>query len=283
MAEEALVIGGRGFIGSAVGRLLQERGQAVSCYDLLDGQDVLDAGQLSEAVADADVVFDCAGRLGSAETFDAVEDAINVNVFGSLNVLEACHKHGIPAIYMSLKNEWHNPYMISKRAGTELYQMYHEYLGAKTAVVRGLNAYGPGQHWGAVRKVVPTFVVQALRGEPLVLYGDGHQIIDLVYVDDLAEIMIRLWEWEAWGQVLDGGTGVPLRVVDLAKAIIQLTGSESEIVCKPMRIGEPERAVALADPSQALQVLGYYPQTSLAGGLQRTVDWYWGHWREMER
>jgi len=280
---KALIVGGRGFIGSAVDRVLQRRGHTVECYDLETGQNVMSASQVSDAVSDVDVVFDCAGRLGSAETFEAIRDTVYTNILGSLNVLEACHKHRVPVVYISLKNEWHNPYMITKRAATEFCQMYYEYLGVQTAVVRGLNAYGPGQHWGAVRKVVPTFIVQALQDQPLTLYGDGKQIVDLIYVDDLAEIMVRMWEQQAWGHVIDGGTGRPVRVVDLARAIIELTGSSSEIEFAPMRLGEPQRSIALADPSQALQLLGYYPDTPLEEGLRVTIQWYRQYWQEMKR
>ena len=278
-----LITGGKGFIGSHLVQVLRKRGHDVATYDLIDGQDVLSAEQLDTAVSGCDVLFDCAGILGSAETFADVRSALEVNIFGTLATLEACRIWGVPMVYLSLKNEWHNPYMLSKRTGTELCEMYAEYQGVSVSVVRGLNAYGPGQHWGAVRKVVPMFVMQALAGEPLRVYGDGRQIVDLIHVRDLAEIMVRLWERASWGTVIDGGTGVPLQVVTLAHLIIELANSDSVIEHVPMRIGEPEQAIALADPSAALMLLDFYPTIDLREGLIETIGWYRLHGQTVRR
>jgi len=273
----ALVTGGKGFIGGHLCDALRARKYRHKAYDLVDGLDVLDTAALDRDVRRSSVVFDCAGILGSAETFAHAAQTVDVNVKGTLNVLEACRAHNVPLIYLSLKNAWHNPYMITKRAATEFCQMYGDYYGLRVAVVRGLNAYGPGQHWGAVRKVVPTFIMRALRGEPLTIYGDGRQIVDLIHARDLVEIMVRCWEREAWGAVVDAGTGVPVTVLELARLIISMTGSASEIVMEPMRIGEPEHAVALADPTDAKRLLDYYPTTALREGMADTIEWYREH------
>jgi len=278
---KALVTGGRGFIGSHVVAALRERGHEAYSYDLRCGCSTLDPDMLYRATGGVDVVFGCAGRLGSAETFANTAGALQTNIIGTLNVLEACRLRNIPMVYISLKNDWNNPYMISKHAGTRLCEMYYEYWGAHTAVMRGLNAYGPGQHWGAVRKVIPTFIVNAMKNEPIRLFGDGKQIIDLIYVRDMAEIMVRLWERECWGAVIDGGTGIPVTVAEVARKVVAMTGSKSVIEYEPMRMGEPEHAVALADPAPAKQLLDYYPTTGLDDGLTQTIDWYKQHYMEV--
>ncbi len=276
-----LVTGGSGFVGSHLCDLLRERAYTrIMCYDLRNGLDVLDYPTLEKYVKDCEVVFDCAGVLGSAETFDHVWHTFETNVRGTLNILEAAHQMGKPVVHLSLKNAWRNPYMISKHTSTQLCEMYRDYHHRSVSVVRGLNAYGPRQHWGAVRKVVPTFVVNAIQNKALVLFGDGQQIVDLIHVRDLAEIMVRLWEQSRWGVVIDGGTGFPVTVKALAEAIIDLSGSESLICYEPMRLGEPPSAVAIADASEALRAVGYYPQTNLVDGLRETIAWYRKHWRE---
>jgi len=262
--------------------LLKERGHSrIMRYDVHNGLDVLNYPVLEKHVMAHEVVFDVSGMLGSAETFRHVWPTFETNVHGTLNILEAARRTETPVVHLSLKNKWHNPYMISKHASAELCEMYRDYHGLEVSVVRGLNAYGPGQHWGAVRKVVPTFIVNALQNKPLVLFGDGQQIADMIYVRDLAEIMVRLWEQKQWGVVIDGGTGVPMTVRDLAELIIDMSGSKSVIEYEPMRPGEPRDAIAIADASEAMRAVGYYPQTGLVDGMRMTIGWYREHWQEV--
>lgn len=280
--DRVLVTGGRGFIGRHLMEALRARGAVVDSYDLVDGLDVLDEDRLAWSVGSRDVVFDCAGVLGSEETIDHIARTVDVNIKGTLNVLAACKKYDIPMVFLSLKTDWHNPYLITKRAATEFCQMYSEYLGLRVAVVRGLNVYGPRQHWGRVRKAVPTFIVAALKGQPLTVFGDGSQITDQIYVSDLCEILIRTWERGCWGDVFDGGTGVPTSVNRLAYSIKKATGSGSDIIYLPMRKGEPmSGGRQLADTTYVRQQLGYEPQVGLVKGLTMTIAWYREHMDEV--
>ena len=279
---KTLVTGGHGFIGGQLIKALKKRNHEVTSYDLIDGNDVLDKENLEKFIKDCDVVFDCSGVLGSAETINYIEKTIDVNMKGTVNILKCALAHNKKVVYMSLKNEWHNPYMIAKRGATEFCQMYHQYFGLDVSVVRGLNAYGAGQHWGSVRKVVPTFIVQAINNEPLCIYGSGKQIADFIHVEDMVEIMIRIWEKNVWGKVIDAGTGVPTTINELVATIIRLAGSSSKIDYLPMRKGEPDNAIALANPADALQLLDFYPKIRLEEGMKETVEWYKIHWNEMK-
>lgn len=280
---KALVTGGRGFIGGHLIDALQARGDSALSYDVRDGLDVLDARQLQAYVDEADVVFDCAGILGSAETFGHVEKTIEANIVGTVRLLEACKRARKPMVYLSLKTDWHNPYLITKRAASEFCLAYHEAYGVEVCVVRGLNVYGPRQKWGRVQKAVPTFIVRALEGQPLPVHGDGNQITDQIHVRDLCEVLIRAWQYRIWGQVIDAGTGVPTTVNELARTIIRLAQSGSRIAHIDMRPGEPQRGgVQLADPSQMVQLLGYYPPTRLEDGMAATIGWYREHYKEVE-
>jgi UDP-glucose 4-epimerase len=280
----ALVTGGEGFIGSHLCDALRERGHYALSYDLAQGLDVLDAERLQAHVNGADVVFDCAGILGSAETFGHIEATIDANIKGTIAVLRACQAASVPMVYLSLKTTWHNPYCITKRAANEFCLAWHEYYGLPVCVVRGLNVYGPRQKWGKVQKAVPTFIVNAIRGLPLDVYGDGQQITDQIHVSDLCEVLIRAWEKRAWGAVIDAGTGIPTTVNALAQTIVELAGSNSEIRQQPMRPGEPPRGgVQLADPTAMVQRLGYYPRVTLREGMVATIDWYREHYREVEK
>jgi UDP-glucose 4-epimerase len=262
---------------------LEARGVCAVSYDAKDGQDVLDEWALQGAVSASDVVFDCAGMLGSSETFAHPYAAIDANIKGTVAVLEACRAAKVPMVYLSLKTDWHNPYLITKRAATEFCHAWHETYGVKVAIVRGLNVYGPRQKWGAVQKAVPTFIVKALKNEPIPVHGDGTQITDQIHVGDLCEVLIRAWECEAWGHEIDAGTGIPTTVNALAALIVWLAGSNSEIAHTPMRAGEPQQGgVQLADPTAMMRLLGYYPVTHLTEGMAETIDWYREHYGEVE-
>ena len=279
----ALVTGGRGFIGGHLMDALTRRGLTVTCYDLADGLDVLDTATLQRYVNASDVVFDCAGILGSAETFAHIEQTIDANIKGTVALLRACQQAGVPMVYLSLKTEWHNPYCITKRAANEFCLAWYENYGTRVAVVRGLNVYGPRQKWGKVRKAVPTFIVQALTGQDLAVYGDGTQITDQIHVSDLCEVLIRAWERQAWGAVIDAGTGIPTPVNAVAETIVRLAGGNSAIVHEPMRAGEPARGgVQLADPTAMVQRLDYYPRMAMEEGMRATIAWYREHYREVE-
>jgi UDP-glucose 4-epimerase len=262
---------------------LRARGHEAGSYDLADGMDVLDEGLLNEHVHVADVVFDCAGILGSAETFQHIEQTIDANIKGTVNILRACERHSKPMVYLSLKTDWHNPYLITKRAASEFCMAWHENYGLPVTVVRGLNVYGPRQKWGKVQKAVPTFIVKALKGEPLPVHGDGEQVTDQIHVHDLCEILIRTWEREAWGKQFDAGTGVPTTVNKLAQLTIELADSWSRIEHIPMRMGEPQTGgLQLADTAQMIELLDYVPTIPLLTGLFATINWYRQHYQEVE-
>ncbi len=175
-----------------------------------------------------------------------------------------------------------NPYLITKRCAAEMALMYHRHLGLKVVVVRALNVYGPGQHWGRIHKAVPTFIVAAIKGEPLPVLGDGTQIADLIHVSDACEILIRSLDYGVWGESIDACTGVPMRVIDMANMIIDISGSKSSIEHRPMRKGEPIHSIQAGDPSQALRLLDYYPRQELVSGMKDTIDWYMAHYLEVE-
>lgn len=277
-----LVTGGSGFIGGHLVELLKEEGHRVTIYDvkppawfeheIIVTGDILDRDNLLSAAKGSDGIFDCSGILGSAETFGFIEKTLRVNFLGTMTVLDVAKELDIPVVYLSLKNEWKNPYMISKRAGTELCEMYYKYHGVKTIAIRGLNAYGPRQHWYPIKKMFPRFVTRLLTGKPIKIYGDGRQVVDMIYVRDMAKIMSLAMESGNWGDVFDAGSGRPRLVKDIAEDLLNLFGGEIKYV--KMRLGEPERAIALADPSYVLQKLDYYPETTWTEGVNETITWY---------
>lgn len=279
-----IVTGGSGFIGGHLVEYLEELGHKVTIFDIKEPEwfkpkaeviigDILSTEDLMAATEVSDCIFDCSGVLGSAETFDYFEKTLRVNALGTLRVLDVAKERGIPVVYMSLKNSWKNPYMISKRTGSELCQAYYQYLGTKACAIAGLNAYGPRQHWDPIRKMFPRFIMKILNDETFDIFGDGKQIVDMIYVRDLAKIMYLAYEKEVWGEVFDAGSGRPRTVLSIADDLIKMIG-KGKYNHIDMRPGEPDQAIALADPSFIVQKLDYYPETSWEEGCKISLEWY---------
>jgi UDP-glucose 4-epimerase len=143
--------------------------------------------------------------------------------------------------YPTKPNTWLNTYSITKRAGEEFCMMYAREYDLDVRILRWLNAYGPGQKAFPVRKAVPVMILQALENRDVQIWGSGEQPVDLIHVDDLARITVDY----TLGKDLDSATrdtGLSHRmsVNDMAKMIVEMTGSKSKIIHLPMRKGEDQ-------------------------------------------
>jgi len=276
-----LVTGGKGFIGTHLVDRLKKEGHEVVVFDLVFpiGDDLRDPQNVSLAFYnhEPEVVYHLGAVLGTAETFTKPLQTVEVNIIGTLNVLEAALRHSSLFIYTSKPLVWTNPYTITKRCAEELIKMYNGVHGLNTVILRLHNVYGPGQKSGPVEKAIPIFIEHALRGaDVLPVYGDGEQKPDWVYIDDVVDALVLAMEKKPSGVTMDIGTGISTSVNDVVKMIQKLTGSKSQIRYLPMRLGEgPEKEVK-ANTSRAAEVLGWKPKVSLEEGLQKTISWYRG-------
>lgn len=282
--NRVLVTGGTGFIGQYTCAELETGGYQPVVLDRLRSRygqrfetmlgDVRDRPGVEAAIGTADAVIHLAGMLGTQETVRHPHTAAETNVTGTLNVLAACHAYEVPLVNISVGNWWmNNPYSISKNCAERFCLMFRKELGARVSVVRALNAYGPGQKAAPVRKIVPTFINACLDGEPVRVYGDGLQIMDMIHVADVAHVLVRALE-ELPEHVVEAGTGRPTTVNQIAQAVIDEVG-QGEIEHVPMRPGEEEGATVLADV-ETLKALNVSPVgfKSLEVGLQETVAYY---------
>ena len=285
-----LVTGGAGFIGRHVCTNLIARGHKVMVYDVakpffpcvihMSGC-VQDKTKLWSAIEISDAVMHLAGVLGTAETIEDPLLPINVNITGSVDVFEACRRFDKRACYIAVGNHFmNNSYAITKTAAERFALMYNAEHGTRIAVVRGLNAYGPYQKHKPVRKVIPNFIIPALRDEPILIYGSGEQIMDFIYVEDLAEILCRalLDDHGCYDRIFEAGSGRRTTINFVAQTIIRLAGSASMIEHKPMRGGEVPDSIVLAD-IETLKSLGIDAGSllSLEDGLSETIDYYREH------
>jgi UDP-glucose 4-epimerase len=287
--ERVLVTGGAGFIGSHVVDKLRARGLAVTVYDRYAPEiyrddlriiigDVKDRTKLMNAIAEHDGVIHLAAILGTQETVKTAGVVVKVNILGSLSVFDACKQHGVRGVYIAVGNHWmNNPYSITKTAAERFALMYNREFGTKIAVVRGLNAYGPRQKAKPVRKVVPNFVLPALKGEEIVVYGSGNQIMDVVYVEDVAEILVRalVMDHGVYDRIIEAGMGLDTTINELAAVVLRETDSTSSIRHVPMRPGEIPDSVVKADV-ETMRCLGLAREdlTSIDEGIRRTIDYY---------
>jgi dTDP-glucose 4,6-dehydratase len=161
----------------------------------------------------------------------------------------------------------------AKRFAEAVTMAYRRTYGTDTAIARIFNTYGPRMRPGDGR-AIPTFIAQALRGEPLTVAGDGSQTRSVCYVDDQVAGLLALLESDHPGPMNIGNPG-ELSVLDLARLVLRVTGSDSRIVDVPRPEDDP--TVRRPDITLAREVLGWEPVVEVADGIRRTVDWFRGH------
>ena len=298
-----LVTGAHGFIGRHVVDNLVSRGERVLAFDRQRHHepqpgvtdflgDIRDATDVTEAMAHATGFIHLAAVLGTQETIANPIPAAETNIIGGLNILEAGAQYGLPGVYICVGNHWmNNTYSITKTAVERFVRMFNTDRGTRVNLVRVVNAYGPRQVAaapygpGKVRKIIPAFVCRALSGTPIEVYGDGEQVSDMVWVQDVAEALVRALQKAASGfsdLCIEVGPERHTTVNDVAQLVSEaaecVTGRRMPIEHVPMRPGEQIGRSVTADVD-TLQLIGLDAASllPLPEGIRRTVDWFWEH------
>lgn len=294
-----LVTGSSGFIGSYVVDELQSRGHTAIAFDrhiksdyfyaeeIFQG-DITDSNAVTEAVAHADAFIHLAGVLGTQETIKNPSPAVATNIQGGLNLFKAAAQYNVPGVNIAVGNHWmNNTYSITKSTMERFVHMFNKELGTNINIVRALNAYGPRQVSAApygpskVKKIMPAFVNSAIRNEPIQIYGDGTQVMDMIYVADVAKVLVSALEYTiqngVHSTVFEAGSGIPTTVNDIADVVHNVSGSKAEHEYVKMRPGEPQHSVVLGNP-RTLEPLGIYPSQfiGLESGVADTVEFFRG-------
>ncbi|MBE4796126.1 NAD-dependent epimerase/dehydratase family protein [Streptomyces sp. NE06-02D] len=263
------ITGGNGFLGQAALAAAEKAGHAAWSFDRAHGDDIL--GSL-DGLHEADVVIHLAGMLGTSELFDAPEGAVHANVIGTLRILRWCHDNNAGYVGIGMPDVFPSVYTATKMCAARLATAWHQAYGLRVAHVRAFNAYGAGQKYGPghPQKILPTFARAAWAGQPLPVWGDGEQTMDLVHADDVGRMLVDAAQ-HGDDVTFDAGTGVAVTVNEFAQMVLDITGSRAGVEHLPMRTGEtPTRIVAEGDGWDRLD---WKPEHDWARVAQ-AVEWY---------
>ena len=297
-----LVTGGAGFIGSyLVSQLLSNGHQVIILDDLSTGNihnipasvdfinQPLEKADMN-VFSNIDVVFHLASVSGEAVSLYAPTVCFNRNVAASHNLILNSLNSGVKRIVFTssmavygnrISSPFHeddlcdptDPYGLSKFATEKLLQIYGENSTLEWTILRLHNVYGPNMNLtDPYRGVISIFVNRLLRGKSPVLYGNGNQLRAFTYVEDIIPCITNAgFNKDCNKKVINLGSGIKTRLLDLAKILCELTDCTEEILHFPPRLSEAENAYTTTEKSERL--LGFKDKTSLHEGLLRTLNW----------
>ena len=300
--SKALITGGAGFIGSNIVELLLAEGHDVVVLDDLSSGykenlfretefvagDVSTAEKALSAARGCDVIFHLAASVGNTRSIDDPVRDSEVNVIGTLRVLEAARIYGIKRVVASssagifgeLKtlpiSEDHpqdpdSPYGTSKLAAEKICLVYNKLYGMKNVCLRYFNVYGKRQRFDAYGNVIPIFAERMLRHQPVTIFGDGEQTRDFVHVSDVARAnYFAALSPEATGP-FNLGSASRISINGLAEMMAGIIGVDVGIVHGPPRPGDVRDSLAAID--RARVAFGFKPSVELEEGLRSYIEW----------
>jgi len=307
LENRALVTGGSGFLGSHLSDRLIARGQDVLCVDnLFTGQkrnvahlhgnprfEFLRHDVTLPLFVEVDQIWNLACPASPIHYQHDPVQTTKTSVHGAINMLGLAKRvgakilqastsevYGDPSVHPQPEEYWGNVnpigtrscYDEGKRCAETLFFDYHRQHKLRIKVMRIFNTYGPRMHPNDGR-VVSNFIVQALQGKDITIYGDGLQTRSFCYVDDLVEGMIRLMDTgdDVTGPINIGNPG-EFTMIELAEAVLKLAGSKSKLVRMPLPSDDPKQRKP--DITKAKNILGWEPKVQLEDGLKETIAYF---------
>jgi UDP-glucuronate decarboxylase len=305
--KSVLVTGGAGFLGSHLCERLLAEGCEVVCVDNFFSSAKTNILQLIDhprfelvrhdvtfpLYVEVDEIYNLACPASPIHYQHDPVQTTKTSVHGAINMLGLAKRlrcrifqastsevYGDPTVHPQREDYWGNVnpiglrscYDEGKRCAETLFFDYRRQHGLEIKVARIFNTYGPRMH-AKDGRVVSNFIVQALRGEPITIYGDGSQTRSFCYVDDLIEAFLRLMASDpALAGPVNLGNPCEFSILELAEKTIRLTGSRSKLVFKELPQDDPKQRQP--DISLAKQKLGWTPQVPFEEGLRRTIDYF---------
>lgn len=301
---KTLVTGGAGFIGSNITQHLLAEGHSVTVLDnflsghrgnldlfpevnLIEG-DVRDEEAVKRAMEGVEVVFHLAASVGNKRSIDHPIDDAEINVIGTLRVLEAARKAGARKVVFSSsagifgelmtlpiredhRVEPDSPYGASKLGAEKACLAYSKLYPMETVCLRYFNVYGVNQRFDAYGNVIPIFAHRLLQGEPIIIFGDGEQTRDFVNVRDVVQANYRAAMARGVSGAFNIASATRITINRLAQMMAQAGGIESKIEYAAPRQGDVRHS--LADISLAREGFGFVPVVQLEEGLTEYMQW----------
>lgn len=301
-----VVTGGAGFIGSHIVEYWSNTNAEVHIIDNLrsgfeknvaDFKNIIfhkgsitDKEFVNKVLENTTYVFHLAALISVPESLEKPEECLDINVKGLLNVLNAAKHHKVKkvvhsssaAIYgddprlpkdISMKPKPQTPYGITKLDGEYYLQMYFEQYGLPTTSLRYFNVFGPRQDpKSQYAAAIPIFVFKALKNEPIIIYGDGEQTRDFVYVKDVVNANVLAAQNENVIGVFNVANEKAITINELAKLIIKTINSKSEIIYQPTRPGDIKHS--LASIKETREALKFNPSHDLISSLEKTIEYF---------
>ena len=313
--RRALVTGGAGFIGSHVARRLVQLGATVTIVDALIPDcggnlfniadlreqvhlriaDLRDREAIEDLVCDPDFVFNLAGQVSHIDSMIRPVDDLELNCVAHISLLEACRRRnpGVRIVYAGTRQAYGRPrYLpvderhpriptdingINKMAGEAYHLLYHRLHGMRATSLRLTNTFGPGLLIRHPRQgFLSVFLRRVLDDEPIRVYGDGSQLRDLNYVDDVVAAFLAVAADDATvGEALNLGSDPPLSLRQVAELMIEIAGSgRVERVPFPDDLKRIDIGSYYGDFARIRAAVGWQPQVPVAEGLRRTLAYY---------
>jgi len=286
-----LITGSTGFIGRSLKQFLEKKGISIVSYDIEDNppNSILDLSNLKSKVADVDGVVHLAAMTRPKLAFENPRDCVNINIAGTANVLEAIRQ--VPGkrpwlIFISSREVFGEPetlpiteqtlrhpqnlYGMTKFVGEELCRIFSESYGLKIRILRFTSVYGGADDLG---RVVPKFIVQALKNEPLTILGNGEEFFDFTHVNDITQGI-----WQCIQEIMCPSEpcddfilsyGQPVSLKELTEIIIEETKSKSSVVFREAR--QFSTVKSYANPEKARKVLGFDPKIDIKEGTKLVI------------
>lgn len=302
--KRIVVTGGAGFLGKPLCRALAKEGHLIKIIDVKENPefptvlaDIQDKSRMLSELQDTDVVFHLAALIESGESVKFPQKFIDVNITGSLNILEAMRQNGVKKFIFSSSAAVYgepirvpileddrtipiNPYGMTKLAMEALLSSYVSSFGITGIALRYFNLYGPQEHHEPETHAIPRFIKQIYDSKEVTVWGKGQHKRDFIHVADVVDAHINALELSYSDpdkfHYMNLSTQQPCSVLEVIQLIERAVGKKARIKHFPERPGDP--LLLYADASKARQQLNWESKITLQKGIQETVEYFLGVW-----